>query len=254
MHLQLEHKVALVTGSDRRTGEIIADTLAAEGATVIYHGNHRAPEQTLAVCGDVSSDAGCAAVVNAVAALGHKVDILVNNYGTADMHRWSTADTDKWLEMYQVNVLSAARLIKAFMSSMKDTGWGRIVNLGTIGSHQPNNIMPAYFPAKGALATLGVSLAKELGGSGVTVNTVAPGLIRTEQVEAMFRKRASKNGWGDDWNEIVAKVVETDYPNPCGRIAERQEVADLVAFLCSPRADFINGQNIRIDGGAVQYV
>ena len=254
MHLQLEDKVALVTGSDRRTGEIIADTLAAEGAAVIYHGNDSAPDKALSVSGDVATDEGCEAVVNAVSALGHKVDILVNNYGTADMHHWSTANSDKWLEMYQINVLSAARLVKAFMPSMKEVGWGRIINLGTIGSHQPNNIMPAYYAAKGALATLGVSLAKELGGTGVTVNTVAPGLIRTEQVEAMFRKRASKNAWGDNWDEIVSKVVETDYPNPCGRIAERQEVADLVAFLCSPRAGFINGQNIRIDGGAVQYV
>lgn len=254
MHLQLEHKVALVTGSDRRTGEIIADTLAAEGATVIYHGNSAAPDKPLSVCGKVATDQGCEAVVASVAALGKNVDILVNNYGTADMHRWATADTDKWLEMYQVNVLSAARLAKAFMPAMTDRGWGRIINLGTIGSHQPNNIMPAYYAAKGALATLGVSLAKELSGSGVTVNTVAPGLIRTEQVEAMFRNRANKNGWGDDWNDIVSKVVETDYPNPCGRIAEREEVADLVTFLCSPRADFINGQNIRIDGGAVQYV
>lgn len=254
MHLQLEDKVALVTGSDRRTGEIIADTLAAEGAAVIYHGNHSAPDKALSVSGDVATDEGCEAVVNAVSALGHKVDILVNNYGTADMHHWSTANSDKWLEMYQINVLSAARLVKAFMPSMKEVGWGRIINLGTIGSHQPNNIMPAYYAAKGALATLGVSLAKELGGSGVTVNTVAPGLIRTEQVEAMFRKRASKNAWGDNWDKIVSKVVETDYPNPCGRIAERQEVADLVTFLCSPRAGFINGQNIRIDGGAVQYV
>lgn len=254
MHLQLDDKVALVTGSDRRTGEIIADTLVAEGVAVIYHGNDKAPDKPLSVAGNVATDEGCDAVVNAVAALGHKVDILVNNYGTADMHQWSTADTDKWLEMYQINVLSAARLAKAFMPSMRDAGWGRIINLGTIGSHQPNNIMPAYYAAKGALATLGVSLAKELGGSGVTVNTVAPGLIRTEQVETLFRKRASKNAWGDDWDDIVSKVVETDYPNPCGRIAERQEVADLVTFLCSPRSDFINGQNIRIDGGAVQYV
>ncbi len=254
MQLHLENKTALVTGSDRRTGEIIADTLSAEGATVIYHGNDLAPDKPLSVCGHIASDEGCEAVVRAVAELGHGIDILVNNYGSADMHRWSTANTDKWLEMYQINVLSAARLAKAFMPAMKNAGWGRIINLGTIGSHQPNNIMPAYYAAKGALATLGVSLAKELSGSGVTVNTVAPGLIRTEQVEAMFRKRASKNGWGDAWEDIVAKVVETDYPNPCGRIAEREEVADLVTFLCSPRADFINGQNIRIDGGAVQYV
>ena len=104
------------------------------------------------------------------------------------------------------------------------------------------------------MATLGVSRARELAVTGVTVNTVSPGYVRTEQVEAAWRKRAAKLGWGEDWDSIVARIVETDFPNPCGRIAERQEVADLVAFLCSPRAGFINGQNIRIDGGAVCYV
>ncbi|MFK8019383.1 MAG: SDR family NAD(P)-dependent oxidoreductase [Pseudomonadales bacterium] len=254
MNLLLANKVALVTGSDRRTGEIIADTLAAEGATVIYHGNTEAPNKTLAVKGDVASEEGCAELVTAVRNLGLSVDILINNYGTADMHSWSNSSTEKWLEMYQVNVLSAARMVQAFVQEMKDSGWGRIINLGTIGSHQPNNIMPAYYAAKGALATMGVSLAKELSSTGITVNTVAPGLIRTEQVEQGFRKRAAKHGWGEDWDTIVSNVVAKDYPNPCGRIAEREEVADLVAFLCSPRADFINGQNIRIDGGAVSYV
>jgi 3-oxoacyl-[acyl-carrier protein] reductase len=254
MDLQLKDKTALVTGSDRRTGEVIALQLAAEGAQVIFHGNTERPPGTLAVCGDIASADGCEQVAREVRALGATVDILVNNYGTADRHSWQDSSTEKWLEMYQINVLSAARLVQAFTPAMRERAWGRVINLGTIGSHQPNSIMPAYYAAKGALATMGVSLAKELAGSGITVNTVSPGYIRTEQVEAAYRRRAAKLGWGDNWEDIVAKIVETDYPNPCGRIAEREEVADLVTFLCSPRADFINGQNIRIDGGAVSYV
>ena len=254
MELQLEGRTALVTGSDRRTGEVIAETLEREGTRVIYHGNDAAPERELAVTGDVSTVAGCEAVTAGLATLDIQPDILVNNYGTADRHSWEDADTDKWLEMYQVNVLSAARLVRACVPAMKERGWGRVVNLGTIGSHQPNNIMPAYYAAKGALATLGVSLAKELSNTGITVNTVSPGLIRTEQVEEAYRRRAERKGWGEEWSDIVKHVVENDFPNPTGRIAEREEVADLVAFLCSPRAGFINGQNIRIDGGAVRYV
>jgi NAD(P)-dependent dehydrogenase (short-subunit alcohol dehydrogenase family) len=156
--------------------------------------------------------------------------------------------------MYQVNLLSAARLAQALAPGMRERGWGRIVNLGTIGSHQPNNIMPAYYAAKGALATLSVSLAKELGGTGITVNTVSPGLVRTEEVEAAYRARARRKGLAEDWESVQAMIVERDFPNPCARIAEREEVADLVAYLCSPRAGFVNGQNIRIDGGAVRYV
>jgi 3-oxoacyl-[acyl-carrier protein] reductase len=254
MHLQLEKKVALVTGSDRRTGETIAESLAAEGATTIFHGNDELPDKPFAVCGDITSEAGCHQVLEQVTELGLSVDILVNNFGSADRHSWEDSTTEKWFELYQINVLSAVRMIQGCIPTMKQRGWGRIINLGTIGSHQPNNIMPAYYAAKGAMATMSASLTKELGGTGINVNTVSPGLIRTEQVETSYRNIATKKGWGEDWDEIVKKLVARDFPNPCGRIAEREEVADLVTFLASPRADFINGQNIRIDGGAINYV
>ena len=114
--------------------------------------------------------------------------------------------------------------------------------------------MPHYYASKGALANLGASLTQELAGTGITVNTVSPGLIHTPALEASYRVKARKKGWGDDWEQIVARIVTEEFPNPCGRLATREDVADLVAFLCSDNAGFINGQNIRIDGGAVSYV
>ena len=254
MKLELDNRVALVTGSDRRTGETIARTLECEGAKVIYHGNDTAPNAELAVTGDIGTEEGGDQVLAQIESMGLSVDILVNNYGTADFHSWEQSDSSKWLEMYQVNLLSAVRLIQGCTPAMKNKGWGRVLNLGTIGSHQPNKIMPGYYAAKGALATMSVSLMRELAGSGITVNTVSPGLIRTEQVEEGYRRRAQKRGWPQDWPSLEKQIVEKDFPNACGRIAERQEVADLVTFLCSERAAFINGQNIRIDGGAVIYV
>ena len=262
MDLNLNNKIALVTGSNRGTGECIAATLANEGATVVFHSNEEGAAElaaaklsdAYAVWGDVSTEAGCAQVLTQTRALVGDVDILVNNYGTATAGKWAVSGTNDWLDMYQKNVLSAARLIQGLVPGMQANGWGRIVQLGTIGSHQPNNIMPHYYAAKGALATMSVSLTKELSHTGITVNTISPGYIRTAELEAGFRRRAEKMGWGDNWDEIVKHIVASEYPNPCGRIAERQEVADLVAFICSERAGFINGQNIRIDGGAVCYV
>ncbi|CAH0992099.1 3-oxoacyl-[acyl-carrier-protein] reductase FabG [Sinobacterium norvegicum] len=262
MDLQLSGKTALVTGSNRGTGQAIASALAAEGARVVFHSNQPGDSATAAaevanseaVWGDLATAQGPAQVLQQLDDSVGSIDILVNNYGTAGRGSWQQSSPDDWIDMYQKNVLSAMSLIQGVSGAMKQKGWGRIIQLGTIGSHQPNSIMPHYYAAKGALATMSVSLTKELSCSGITVNTVSPGYIRTTELEAAFRQKAKKQGWGESWPEIEAAIVEHEFPNPCGRIAERQEVADLVAFLCSQRAGFINGQNIRIDGGAVAYV
>lgn len=263
MQFDFSGRTVLVTGSDRNTGAIIAARLAGFGATLVIHSNEtdgRAAQaaaglaNAVSVQGDLATDTGCQAVLEQLSGQDLAVDTLVNNYGTAGFATWQSATTDDWLEMYQKNVLSATRLIQGLIPDMKARGWGRIVNLGTIGSHRPNAIMPHYYGAKGALATLGASLAQALDGSGITVNTVSPGLIHTPDLEAGYRARAKKKGWGDDWEDILAHIVTEEFPNPCRRLATREEVADLVAFLCSDNAAFINGQNIRIDGGAVNYV
>ena len=260
MQFNFTGKTALVTGSDRNTGAIIANRLAQDGAIVIIHSNDgdgSAPEEhpdRYFVAGDIATEAGCEAVLGQLESQGVEVNLLVNNYGTASFAKWDTVQDEQWLDMYQKNVLSVARLVQGVVPGMKRAQWGRIINLGTIGSHRPGKITPHYYAAKGALATLGVSLAQDLAGTGITVNTVSPGLIHTPDLEAGYRARAQKKGWGDQWEDILEHIVKEDFPNPCGRLATREEVADLVAFLCSDSAGFINGQNIRIDGGAVAYV
>lgn len=259
MELGLSGKIALVSGSNRGTGQIIAGHLVKEGATVIAHGPETDSAKHLleteqahyAVWGNLETEEGCQQIVQQ--AMGHagQVDILINNYGTAVENRWFQANTEDWLDMYQKNVLSAARLIRLLAPQMKTLGWGRIIQLGTIGSTQPNALRPAYYAAKGALATMSVSLAKELSDTGITVNTISPGYIRTPEIEAAFWAKARKEGWEEDWETLEKRIVTKRFPNPCGRIATREEVADLVCFIASERAGFINGQNIRIDGGAL---
>ncbi len=156
MDLGIHNKVALVTGSNRGTGQMIAERLAAEGVRVIFHslgeGDSMAAAQQVknasAVWGDISNSQGAAQVIQAVSELTDVVDILVNNYGTADPGRWQTATTDDWLSAYQKNTLSIVRLVQAFTPGMIKAGWGRVVNLGTVGSTRPNKTSPQYYAAK----------------------------------------------------------------------------------------------------------
>ncbi|MEQ8326310.1 SDR family NAD(P)-dependent oxidoreductase [Parvibaculum sp.] len=262
MDLQLKSKRALVSGSHRGTGRAIAHALAREGAHVLVHGFELDAAEAVAaeirkkgfaasaVAGDIMTDKGAAGVVEAAG----DIDILINNYGTADPGSWERTEIDGWIDAYQKNVLSAVRLTRGLMGAMKAKGWGRIVMLGTIGSTEPAARMPHYYASKGALATMTVSLAKELVGTGVTVNLVSPGLIRTKEVEERFLKQGRERGWGETWEEVEPHVLKNFMGNLTGHIPLPEEIADLVAFVASPLAGALDALNIRIDGGTTALV
>lgn len=263
MELGLKNKCALVTGSSRGTGAVIAAQLAREGATVFVHGLDPAEAQHAiaqelrdaghvahAVSGDIRRDEGAEQLAQELLQHAPGIDILINNYGAPASGDWHTATTAQWVDVYQQNVLSAVRMIDRFVPGMRTRQWGRVIQLSTIGALRPNKRMPHYYAAKCAMANLTASLAKDLAGTHITVNTISPGLIHTPEVEASFRALAQRRGWGDDWAEIEARGVEQLMPNPCGRMARREEVADLVTFVASERASYLNGAHLRIDGGA----
>lgn len=256
MDLELENRSVLVTGSNRGTGQIIAESFASEGANVFFHSpdpiDEPISENGHSVWGDITTGEGADQVLEQVVAEAGHLDVLVNNYGKATRGKWQTASRDDWIDIYEVNTLSVVRMVQRFTPAMP--AGGRIINLGTIGSTRPNKVMPHYYAAKGALANLTVSLAKEMGPKGITVNLVSPGLIRTPEVEAHYLQWAKDGGWGDDFEAAEQKITEEFFPNPLGRIATREEVADVVLFLASSKASFVHGQNIRVDGGAVDIV
>ncbi len=252
MDLHLAKRTVLVTGSYRGTGLVIARSFLDEGADVYVHGFTVEQAATAVaeiggtpVSGDICTDDGAAAVAKQV---GTTPDILVNNYGTASATRWESGTADDWREMYEANVLSAQRLTSQFLPGMKRQEYARIINLGTAGSLAPGSRNPHYYAAKAALVALTASLAREVAGTSVRVNLVSPGMILTPEVEAGYMRRAEREGWGDTWAEVEPHVAADI---PIRRITRREEVADLVLFLASPRADAIHGQNIVIDGGVL---
>lgn len=266
MDLGLAGKRALVTGSNRGTGAAIARLLAVEGATVLIHGNVEGDQHDIAksiessggaahaVTGNIATNDGAAAVVAGVAALVGGLDVLVNNLGQATGGKWDTAEPTDFIAAYELNTLSAVRMIRAFVPGMRERGFGRVIQIATIGTTRPNARMPEYYAAKAALANLTVSLAKEVSGSGVTVNTVSPGLIHTPETESYLRYLASKRHWGESWEDIEARGVRELTGSAAGRMAKPEEVAALVAFLASERAAYLTGGNFRVDGGATDTV
>jgi NAD(P)-dependent dehydrogenase (short-subunit alcohol dehydrogenase family) len=266
MELGLRGKRALVTGSSRGTGTVIARVLAEEGATVIVHGNSDSDQTEIAksivsaggvayaVTGDVTTDDGAETAVARVMELLGGIDVLVNNLGQPSGGKWDTAEPADFIASYQVNALSAVRMIRAFVPGMRERGFGRVIQITTIGTTRPNSRMPEYYAAKAALANMTVSLAKDVAGSGVTVNTVSPGLIHTPETESYLRYLAGKRGWGETWEEIEARGVRELAGSAAGRMARPEEVAALIAFLASDRASYLHGGNFLVDGGATDIV
>lgn len=267
MDLQLTGKRALVTGSSGGIGAAIAQTLASEGAAVVVHGRneeranqvaeeirHNGGKAFVAV-GDLSIDAEAQHVAEQSLTAFGGVDILINNAGGAEAQKsWTETSLENWTATYNNNTIAAVRLIKLLVPQMKSQGWGRIIQIASGVATQPGAIGADYSAAKAAMVNLTVSLAKELAETGITVNTVTPGTILTSGLERVVREIASVRGWGTNWAELEKRAVSEVWPNPTGRVGRVEDIATLVTFVASPLAGFINGANLRVDGGNIMSI
>ena len=267
MDLKLNGKRALVTGSSSGLGEAIAQRLAAEGAKVVVHGRNReraegvaqkirdaGGEATVAV-GDLASDEAAQGVVDQALNAFGGLDIVVNNAGGFEAGDWESATPDRWAEVYDQNVVSMVRVIRGTAESVRSNGWGRFIQIASAVGVSPFAGVPDYSVTKAANINMTVSLSKTLAGTGVTSNTVSPGPIRTPGAESFFADFAKGMGLEGSFEEIEPAVVEAAFGHqPTKRFGRPEEIADTVAFLASPLADYINGANIRVDGGHVPAV
>jgi 3-oxoacyl-[acyl-carrier protein] reductase len=267
MDLKLHGKRALVTGSSSGIGEAIAKSLAAEGVAVAVHGRReaevkrvvaeitRAGGKAVAALGDLSSDAGADAVAKTVHDALGGVDILVNNAGAFPHESWLASTAAAWNDLYNQNVGSMVRLITRLVPGMKERGWGRVISLASVVASMPFPGSAAYAATKSANANLAVSLAKELTGTGITSNAVSPGMIVTPGVEAMLREMAPQfNISPDDLPALKQFAAEHMVRNPSARLGQPEDIAAAVTFLASPLAGYINGANLRVDGGTIPTV
>jgi 3-oxoacyl-[acyl-carrier protein] reductase len=267
MDLQLVGKRAVVTGSSSGIGEAIAKALAAEGASVVVHGRREAEAKRVAAeisaaggkavvaLGDLSTDAGADAVARVANDAFDGADILVNNAGAFPQGPWLESTADEWNDLYNQNVGSMVRLITRLVPGMKQRGWGRVIALASGVATTPFADMANYSATKGANVNLAVSLAKALAGTGITSNAVSPGMIMTPGVEEMLKGMAPKLGLSpDDMAALEQFAVKNMVPNPSARLGRVEDIAAAVTFLASPLAGYINGTNLRVDGGTVPTV
>ena len=267
MDLQLVGKRAVVTGSSSGIGEAIAKSLAAEGVAVVVHGRREAEARRVAAeisaaggkavvaLGDLATDAGADAVVKVANDTFGGTDILVNNAGAFPQRPWLESTAAEWNDLYNQNVGSMVRLITRLVPGMKQRGWGRVIAIASGVATMPVGDMANYSATKAANLNLAVSLAKDLTGTGITSNTVSPGMIVTPGVEDMLKGMAPQLGLAtDDLAALEQFAVKNMVPNPSARLGRPADIAAAVTFLASPLAGYINGANLRVDGGTVPTV
>ena len=261
MNLQLDNKLALVTGSTAGIGLAIATALAAEGARVIVNG--RTPERVDRAIDRIRTkhpnaqleslpvDLGTASGADETVRTFPEVEVLVNNLGIFEPKPFEEISDEDWLRFFEVNVMSGVRLSRAYLPRMKERNWGRIVFISSESGMQIPSEMIHYGVTKTAQIAVARGIAETCAGSGVTCNAVLPGPTASEGVNDFVGSLAKQGGQSPE--QVEKEFFEKARPSSLlKRFATPDEVAAMVAFVCSALSSATNGAALRVDGGVVR--
>jgi NAD(P)-dependent dehydrogenase (short-subunit alcohol dehydrogenase family) len=263
--LGLAGKVCVVTGASRGIGLATARRLCAEDAAVLLVARSADRlEQAVAecraaggqaaalVCDVTDADAGDRMLAGARNAFGEP-DVLVNNAGTARWRDLEQVPDDDWHAAFEVNVMASHRAMRALVPGMRARGWGRVVNVSSTAGKRPSRYMPEYSVAKAAQLSLSRLWADRCAAEGVLVNAICPGPTKSELwvgAGGLAEQSAHLSGLRD-----AAEAIEkSGAARPIGRMAEVDEIAAAIVFLCSERASYVAGAAWSVDGGTVQVI
>ncbi|HEY8406446.1 MAG TPA: SDR family oxidoreductase [Gaiellaceae bacterium] len=247
MDLGLNGSVCLVTGSTGGIGSALADVLRAEGARVVTVGRSG---------GDLRADLSRAGeperVVRETEERFGRIDVLVNNVGVAYHRSFEEVTDDDWDALWELNVMSYVRTIRAALPGMKTRGGGVIVNVSSTAGKRPSTSMPDYSVTKAAVLSLSRLIADVYAKDGIRCNAVTPGPTATAAWlgdGGLADQQAARSGKTRD--DVLAAVGSG---RPLGRLAEPEEIASVIAFLCSPRSSYVTGAAWSADGGTVPII
>jgi len=253
--LGLRDSVCVVTGSTGGIGLETAKLLVAEGAQVVTTGRSGdAPGvgEALHVTAELGAAGEPERLIDRTEAQLGRVDVLVNNVGVAYQRTFAEVTDAQWDEVWQLNVMSYVRSIRAVLPGMTARGAGVIVNVSSTAGKRPSASMPDYSVTKAAVLSLSRLIADVYAKEGIRCNAVTPGPTATEAwlgEGGLADQQAARSGKSRD--EVLAAVGAG---RPLGRLAEPEEIASVVAFLCSPRSSYVTGAAWSADGGTVPII
>lgn len=260
MDLGLRERVCVVTGSTGGIGRETARLLAEEGARVVVVG--RAAERVERVTADVGAELGVIcdlaepsapeALVSEVRTKVGPIEVLVNNVGLAYQRSFEEISDQQWDALWQLNVMSYVRSIRAALPGMREQGRGVIVNVSSTSGKRPSTSMPDYSVTKAAVLSLSRLVADLYAADGIRCNAITPGPTATDAwlgEGGLADQQAARIGKSRE--EVLETVAKG---RPLGRLAEPEEIAAVIAFLCSERASYVTGAAWSADGGTVPII